>query len=309
MRSYFQRLASEFGSWWNRFWFTAVSPAPLGLIRLVFGLLALWWYLSFYADLTFFFGPDGIIRAATLDRWRGVNPAVSIFDWPKTNASLWVTYWLGLIVLLVFTAGLFSRISSIAALVVVVSLIHRGPMFATPMEDILALAMFYLCLGPSGAAFSLDRLRKQPRFGAPAADDTARRPSIGANIALRLMQIHVTLIYLGMAIGQLRDDSWWTGRALWGFIGKPDSSFFDFTFLADHLLLLNLWTHAIVVFELAFAFLSWNRLARPILMVASVVIWASIAVVSGQVGFALVMLAATLAFVPPEWLSRSRLPE
>jgi hypothetical protein len=301
--SYWSRLTSAFGGGWNRFWFTPASPAPLGLIRLVFGVIALWWYLSYLPDLEFFFGPNGIIDRQTLSAWRGPNPAFSIFDWTATAASLWFTYWLGLAVLVVFAAGMFSRITSIATFIVVVSLIHRGPMLARPMEDILAMAMLYLCVGPSGRAFSLDRLWKK-RVAAINDRLEAPSPSVGANIALRLIQIHLALVHFGMAVGQLRDDSWWMGRAMWGFIGKPTSAYVDMTWLADHLYLLNLWTYGVVAFELTFALLIWNRLARPILIVAAVIVWTSVGLVSGMLGFALVMLGATLAFVPAEWLKR-----
>jgi hypothetical protein len=253
--------------------------------------------------MAFFFGPTGIINEQTVEQWRGPFPVVSIFDWAQTSGSLWFTYWLGLGVLVLFAGGLFSRITSVAALVVVVSLIHRGPMLAQPMEDVLAMVMFYLCLGPSGAAFSLDRVWKR-RTAMRPEDDVAARPSIGANIALRLIQIHLALLHFGMAIGQLRDDSWWMGRAIWGFISKPESGYIDLTWLSDHVYLLNIWTHGIVVFEFAFALLIWNRLARPILIATAVLVWGSVALVSGMVGFMLVMLGATLAFVPAEWLMR-----
>jgi hypothetical protein len=300
-QSYFNQLTSEFGRAWNRFWFTPASAAPLGLVRLIFGLIAIWWYLSYYADLEFLFGPQGIISPQALEQWRGRNPVVSIFDWPQTTASLWFTYWAGLVVLVLFAAGLFSRVTSVAALVVVVSLIQRGPMLARPMEDVLAMGLVYLCIGPSGAAFSLDRIRRRRAANLPA-DNVDPPPSISANIALRLMQIHLALIHFGMAIGQLRDDSWWMGRAIWGFISKPESGYVDMTWLADHLYLLNLWTHGVVVFEFAFALLIWNRLARPILFAAAILVWGSVGLVSGLMGFALVMLGATLAFAPPEWL-------
>jgi len=305
LSSYLSALTTEFGRGWNRFWFTPVRPMTLGLIRLVFGLISLAWYLSFYPDLEFLFGPEGIVDKTTLQQWRGGNPVFSIFDLPATTASLWFTYWLGLLVLALFTAGLFSRIMSVAAFIVVVSLIQRGPMFARPMEDVLAMGMFYLCLGPSGGAFSIDRWWKRRATIGTETGDTAES-SIGANIALRLMQIHLALLHFGMAIGQLRENVWWMGRALWGFIGKPESSYVDLTFLADHLYLLNLWTHGIVLFEFAFALLIWNRLARPILVIAAVLVWASVGLVSGMIGFALVVLGATLAFVPGEWLERNR---
>jgi hypothetical protein len=303
LQNYFNDLSSQFGNGWNRFWFTPVSPAPLGLARLAIGLVAIVWYLGFYPDLQFFFGPNGIIDAQTIEQWRRPIPVFSIFDWPRSEASLWFTYWLGLSVLVLFAAGLFSRVTSVAALLVMVSLVHRGPMLARPMEDVLAMVMFYVCFGPSGGAFSLDRLWRK-RADSAGDSEAAPAPSTAANISLRLIQIHLALIHFAMAIGQLRDDSWWMGRAIWGFIGKQDSGYLDMTWLADHMYLLNLWTHGIVIFEFAFALLIWNRLARPILIAAAVLVWGSVGLVSGMIDFSLVMLAATLAFVPADWLVR-----
>src|SRR5687768_17182453 len=123
-QSYTSTLTAEFGRGWNRFWFTPASPAPLGLIRLVFGLIALWWYLSYYPDVQFFFGPDGTIDQSTVNSWRRPpeaspwqSPVFSIFDWPKTATSLWFTYWLGLVALVMFAAGLFARVTSVAAFI------------------------------------------------------------------------------------------------------------------------------------------------------------------------------------------------
>jgi hypothetical protein len=267
-------------------------------------VIALWWYLCYFPDLQFVFGPEGIISHQAIERWREQSPpAFSIFDWSQTAGALWFTYFAGLLVLVLFAAGLFSRLTSVAAFLVVVSLIHRGPMLARPMEDVLAMAMLYLCFGPTGAAFSLDRLRKKQSVAAKE-EKLPPAPSVGANIALRLIQVHLALLHFGMAIGQLRDDSWWMGRAIWGYISKPDSGYIDMTWLADHIFLLNLWTHGIVVFEFAFALLIWNRLARPILFVATVIVWGSVGLIGGMLDFTAVMLGATLAFLPAEWLNR-----
>jgi hypothetical protein len=302
IRNYLHELGGAFGSGWNRFWFSPVSAAPLSLVRLIIGLISIWWYVSYYADLQFYFGPEGIIGPETIAQWRGNNLAFSIFDWSATATGLWFTYGLGLVIVVLYTVGLFSRVSSVAAFIVVISLIHRGPMLAHAMEDLMATVMLYTCLGPSGARFSLDRVWKNRNQ--PSTRAAAEPVSIGANIALRLIQIHLALYHFGMAIGQLRDDTWWMGRALWGFIGKPESGYIDLTFLADHLFLLNLWTHGVVIFEFAFALLIWNRRARPILLTAAVLVWVSVGLVSGMLGFAAVMLTATVAFVPPEWLAR-----
>src|SRR5688572_33163947 len=95
LSSYMSSLTTEFGRGWNRFWFTPVRPATLGLIRLVFGLISLAWYLSYYPEIEFLFGPEGIVDRTTLDQWRGGNPVFSIFDFPETTSSLGFAYCFG----------------------------------------------------------------------------------------------------------------------------------------------------------------------------------------------------------------------
>ncbi|HZZ73705.1 MAG TPA: hypothetical protein VFE24_15750, partial [Pirellulales bacterium] len=48
--------------------------------------------------------------------------------------------------------------------------------------------------------------------------------------------------------------------------------------------------------------LIWNRLARPLLLALSVVMWGSLCLLTGDVLFSLIMIAAGLAFVSPRWL-------
>ncbi len=60
MGNYFRRLSSGFGGWWTRFWFTPSDAIVLSLVRVLTGLVALWWYLTLLPDLQNWFGPDGI---------------------------------------------------------------------------------------------------------------------------------------------------------------------------------------------------------------------------------------------------------
>ena len=41
------------------------------------------------------------------------------------------------------------------------------------------------------------------------------RASVSANIAIRLMQLHMCVIYLFSALGKLMGETWWNGSAMW----------------------------------------------------------------------------------------------
>ena len=72
----------------------------------------------------------------------------------------------------------------------------------------------------------------------------------------------------------------------------------DLTFLRGQGFLLEAWTHAIVAFELVFPLLIWKTLLRPLLLLIALVMWASLAMLTGLAGFCLVMLIASAAFLP-----------
>jgi hypothetical protein len=54
----------------------------------------------------------------------------------------------------------------------------------------------------------------------------------------------------------------------------------------------------IVAFELAFPLLVWKPLARPLMLGLGVIVWSTVAVLSGLIPFCLLMMIANLAFIP-----------
>jgi hypothetical protein len=122
--------------------------------------------------------------------------------------------------------------------------------------------------------------------------------------------LHVSAVYFMSAIAKLGVDAWWSGEAVWWLVAKPEgSSYFLAPYLDDHVYLLNFLTHSIVWFQLAFALLIWNRMARPLLVALSLPLWCMVALVSGFWLFSAIMFAAGLAFVAPQCsaaLGRSR---
>jgi hypothetical protein len=203
--------------------------------------------------------------------------------------------------------GVLTRISTIAALVFVLSFIHRAPMLTRYVEGILPMLMFYLCLGPSGACLSVDAYIRQRRQSVAtiAAPSTL---SSAAIVAIRVIQVHLALVYAAMAIAQLQGDKWWQGTAVWWLMARPESRLIDLTGLSSTGIafeyLINLWTYAIVLYELCFAVFIWNPLARPMLLIIGVFVWGGLALIGGSVSFCVLMLAATLAFLRPETLRR-----
>jgi hypothetical protein len=305
VNEYFRTLVGRFGSGWNRFWFTPSDPITLGVIRLLTALVALGLYLTYWPDLQRFFGPNGLLSRDAMLALRGNVPVFSLFDYAQSASALTAMYWAGAVALVLMLVGLFTRLTSILALVAVLSLIHRGPVLVRPVDDIVAMLMFYLCIGPCGATLSLDSLL----FGRRGSDQPVGllpsllvpRLSTAGTVSLRLMQVHLTAIYAAMALAKLKGAPWWDGSAVWGLIARPESRVLDLRALGtpSWTYVINIWTLAIVGFELCFALLIWNRLARPLLLAIALPMWLLTALVSGRISFGIMMLVANLAFISP----------
>jgi hypothetical protein len=165
------------------------------------------------------------------------------------------------------------------------------------------LAM-YLAVGPSGDAFSLDRWLAGRRAGSPLPV----RCSWSANLALRLIQIHLCIIYLFAGMAKLTGPAWWDGTALWMALGNMEYQSLDMTWLADWPRLINLMTHVTLFWELSYSALIWPRLTRGVVLALAIPLHMGIAICLGMVTFGLAMLIANLAFVPSSWV-RALSPE
>jgi hypothetical protein len=291
------------GSWrdeaqggWNRFWFTPADPATLGLVRVFTGWMLLYTHLAWSFDLLGFMGPRGRLSLDFARSSPGWNYSFSHFYWFESPAALWIAHGACLVVLALFALGLFSRVTAVLAWLITLSYAHRAQGALFGLDQINVLLATYVMLGPSGDAYSLDRAIASGRAGHKLPPAAA---SVSANIAVRLIQLHMCVVYLFAACGKLMGVTWWNGTAIWGALANYEYQTIDMTWLASFPLLINVLTHVTVVWELSYSALVWPRLTRPLVLLLAVPLHLGIALCMGMITFGLVMLIGNLAFVPP----------
>jgi hypothetical protein len=315
---------------WNRFWFTPQDPATLALIRILAGVMLLYTHAIWSLDLAGFFGqpgwlaPDalaaayGNLRDHFWSHWHWMG------SWLDPPAAMWTLHIAALVVFAMLTVGLFTRVVSILAWLLTVSYAHRVmPAALFGLDDINAMLAMYLMVGPSGAAYSLDRLLARPgrasrmsgraslpaslsvpgTAGQGAAHSCPQAPSISCNIAIRLMQLHLCIIYLFSGLGKAMGETWWDGSAMWFAVANYEYQSIDLTWLGQWPAILSLFAHVTVAWELSYAALVWPRLTRPLVVATSVPLHLGIALFLGMMTFGLAMIIANLAFVSP-WIVR-----
>ncbi len=209
-----------------------------------------------------------------------------------------------LAVLALFAFGVCTPLTSILAYLITVSYAYRAPLANYGLDQINAIAALYLVIGPSGAALSIDRLWRRKRNAkiALAAGKTPVEvpvvPSARANLALRLIQVHVCVIYIFACQSKLQGESWWNGQAIWQAVSNLEYQSTDLTWLAWYPWLVNILTHGTVLFEMTFWALVWRPLCRPIVLLIGVAIHLGIGAFMGMWTFGLAMIFLYVAFVP-----------
>ncbi len=288
-------IAGWLGDWataWNRFWFTPADPLPLAVIRIATGLLLTWSMAVWLLDIDAFFGTAGWQRPENV--WRS-NDQPWQWSWyfaASSPTGARVLCGITLIAAVLLTIGLATPLAAVVAFAGLVSAVNRAPLNVFGLDDTLGLLLIPLVIGPAGAVLSVDSLL----FAGQGAT-----PSVRASIALRLLQVHLCVVYFFSGGGKLLGASWWEGTAVWGAAANVQYRTLDLTWLARHPLLVNAITLATVFWEAAYAALVWPRLTRPLVLAMAVVVHLGIGLAMGMMEFGLAMIVANLAFVPVAW--------
>jgi hypothetical protein len=271
-------------------------------------------------------------RAKILDyiRFWGQDPrqatfrGLTIFS-PYFHVSsptmMWTVHVVCLGIFVLFTLGLWTRVTSVLTWIATLAYIHRAnSLFMFGQDTMQNILLVYLTIAPSGAAFSLDAIRARRRAakalfaarGKPVAWANAvlsgPAHSVLANFVLRLLQLHYGVIYLSSGLSKLKGQTWWDHRAAWYTLSN-----FEFTpirYDAYEWLMLQLVEvrpvfvivcaaicYGTLMLEISMIFLVWTRL-RMFAVSCAVMLHVGIALIMGLSVFAMYMFALLLCYFP-----------
>jgi hypothetical protein len=314
---------------WSRFWFSPVDPVGLNALRVLAGLAFLVWLLPFAGHLDEFFGLNGWFdRQGYAEAARVIEDAPQQVGWSflfvcgDSARLLRVAYWLSVAVLAAFTLGLAPRITALLSWTVVVSF-SANPALEYEGDVLLALVAFYLALGflvgagrrPGQSWLSWLLAPGWPLSRLTRSGNQPAQPSLGANLALRLLQVHFAVVVVASCLHKLQFGDWWAGVALWYPLVSPlQMTAAEARAMAGNgesfLFALSAAGYAVLGWQLAFPLFAWRPGWRWLLLGGAFVGWLGTALVYDLpvVGPALVL--SCLAYLSPaewqRWLGRLR---
>jgi hypothetical protein len=286
----------------DRFLFRPAAPHPLALFRLGVTALALvqvwilWPYvLQLYGNFGFV---QWALTEAGTESWMPSIGKLCLLLQPYGVSSsacvhgVFAVYAVGLAGL---ALGWKARFWAVIAWLAHSLTINTGYFSVYGVDTMIQICLFYCVWMPVGAAWSLDQwlLRR------PAA------PAVGARLALRVLQIHLCLIYLDAGVAKMRSIQWWNGDAIWRVLMQPQFAVVDVSWLPRVPLVAMIVCWSVLLIETGYPILIWPRRTRRLWVVATLGLHLGIGFFMGLWLFALIMIIMTVsAFgfspAPPE---------
>jgi hypothetical protein len=273
-------------------WFRPVSARPLAGLRVGLSLLLLLHLVWLSNDMLSLHGSRGIIPWELTDLMR--DPWVpGLPTLAKAFLPLGISAHTAIIVLLSGYAGsllslalgFHTRLSAFLAWGLHLSLVTSGFASFYGVDQIANTFLFYLLLFPSGRAWAFE---SRPEETIPVG-------------CLRVMQIHLCVIYFAAGLEKAMGRQWWNGEAIWQAVTQPVFSTFDLSWLARYSFIPMLAGWGTLVVEIGYVFLIWPRRTRKMWCIATIGLHLGLGLFMGLVFFSSVMILLTCClFLIPE---------
>jgi hypothetical protein len=266
------------------------SARPLAALRIGLAAVLLLQALALGEKLLELYGPGGIIQWPVVEAVSA--PGVPRIGWLATLlAPLGVTADACVIgVFLVYVGSLscllvgwHTPLAALLASVAHLAMTVSGNAAVYGVDEFATIGLFYCVCLPVADSASMD-VQAGRRQGTPSA---------AARLGLRLLQIHLCIVYFASGIEKASGEQWWNGEAIWRALFVPTMASFDFGWLAQMPWLAKLICWGTLLVEIGYAFLVWPCCTRKFWALATVGLHLGIAVTMGLVSFSAVMIVLT----------------
>lgn len=306
---------------WVRFWFSGTEPIGLHVVRLAAGLVFLAWLLPLAGQVHALFGLNGWFdRQAYRETAQIAGGPPQPFTWSLlylcgSNAVLLTAvYWTSIAVLVLFTAGLWTRLTAVLTWLIVASF-TASPALGSDADGLLLILALYLMVGyvllgwtdrEQSLAARLLGARGTFLLGPRPFVHVPERRSVGANVALRLLQVHLAIVMVVSGLHKLQFGDWWAGFALWyplhPVMEMTPASAGTAEEVSSHLVLLSVAGYAVLAWQIGFPAFAWRPRWRSLLLGGALISALGSAFVYRVPAFGPALFAGCLSYVSArEW--------
>jgi Vitamin K-dependent gamma-carboxylase len=266
------------------------SPRPLAVLRIGIATALIGEAAMVAPHLHDYYGPVGLVQLPLSEAFAHWSlPSLALLTRLCSSAgvadstTVQVAFAVYVVALHLLLLGCWTRIAAVASWLLFLAFKKAGSVSAYGGFEFAQIALFYCALFPVGGALSIDAIRH------PAP------PSLAASIGVRLLQLHLCIVYGASGIEKSLGEQWWSGEAIWRALMRPGLVGFDFSWLADHPLLAKAACWGTMLCEAGYPLFIWIRRTRRIWLLAIIGLHVGIAITLGLVFFSAVMIVLNVA--------------
>jgi len=291
---------------WSEFWFGAPAPnTVLALLRIGTGWMLLYVLFLRSFDLDGLFVPEAAVDPLLKDALDPMAWPFSVLEWVDHSSWRWGIHILAMVTACALLAGVWTSLMAALGVVFQLSYGHAYPAMLVGVDSLLLLALMTLTLAPSGRVLGVlgrvdDEHPPLPPHLLHLEDTREPAPSRATSwkwLGLRLLQIHLCLIYFHSALAKLSSD-WLAGSALWHPWWSATGAPLGVEEWAGRMALSGTLTFGLVLFEILYPCLIWVRPLRYPLLALALLVHLFVGFAWDLVPFNIMMLILNLSFLP-----------
>ena len=299
-----QMAAPRVSRCFRDFWLKPASPKPLAAFRIGVAAVLLFQAMSLMGSVSELYGENALISWSAL-RISGAFPmavqgpfhleSLSSLLAPlgiDTFSCVHAVFFVYVAALVGLLLGFRTRLVAIIAFATHLLLTNSSQATIYGVDQFARIALFYCLWMPIGAAISWDSWMKAAKS----------KDSVSARVGVRVIQLHLAIMYLATGLHKASGHQWWDGEAIWRAVTLPELAQFDMTWLAGIPWLPLLVGWGTLALECGYCLLVWHRQTRFVAVASIISMHVGIATMMGLTSFAFLMIALNVAafMVSPE---------
>lgn len=271
---------------------TNVNPSYLVFLRMATGTILFLSIIAVWSDFEKLYGLEGIVDHRLLAIKQGyASPSIYgiiekvkqiwLIEEQQILSGIFIAY-ISFCILLM--AGLLTKLAAFNLIILHGIIFTSLPQFSYGFDYFCTIALFYCWVFPSHRYGSWDR----KLLNLPGSKWTG--------FCLRIMQIHLCLVYFFSGLGKIIGHTWRNGEALWKTVQLPYfEGAINFDALAPYTWLWILGGWSIALIELIYPLFIFHSKTRNFMLGIILALHLGIALVLGLYLFSAIMIALNLA--------------
>ncbi len=277
------------------FFTTPASVFPLVFLRISFSIFCLLLCISLYPYLHDLYGSEGYIQWVISDNLfkKPLIPTLhNLFDWAQhfgTFTDMQVirtAYLLYMACIICIGLGLFSNLFALLAWFLHRLFLNTGNIYGYGVETFVHMILFYFIFMPIDSRWSVSSFLRKKKYN---SREVRKHHAILSRMSIRLLQLHLCIIYLDAGLAKMFGNHWWNGEAMWRLLTHFQYNTIKLFGLSSYPLFLKIVGWVVLLLETGYAVFIWMS-TRKIFLYGILLMHIGISLLMGLYFFGAVMV-------------------